>query len=130
MIGGNGERVTLKLVAQYADFCNVFGDPATVAHKFEVLQRHCEAVGRSFDEITRSNTVGILIAEDEAKLSVKKEQHPDYSGIIGTPEQVLSQLQAYAHAGSQYVTFNLADAEDIEAIRLLGETVLPHVANL
>jgi F420-dependent oxidoreductase-like protein len=130
MIGGSGERVTLKLVAQYADFCNVFGDPATVAHKFDVLQQHCEAVGRSFDEITLSNTVGILIAEDEKKLAVKKEQHPDYDGIIGTPEEVLSKLQAYADAGSQYVTFNLADAEDIEAIQLLGETVLPQVANL
>jgi alkanesulfonate monooxygenase SsuD/methylene tetrahydromethanopterin reductase-like flavin-dependent oxidoreductase (luciferase family) len=129
MIGGSGERVTLKLVAQYADFCNVFGDPATVAHKFEVLRQHCQAVGRPFDEITLSNTVGILIAQDEEKLAEKKEQHPDYDGIIGTPGKVLSQLQAYADAGSQYITFNLADAEDIEAIQLLGETVLPHVSN-
>jgi alkanesulfonate monooxygenase SsuD/methylene tetrahydromethanopterin reductase-like flavin-dependent oxidoreductase (luciferase family) len=130
MIGGSGERVTLRLAAQYADFCNVFGDPATVAHKFEVLRQHCQAVGRSFDDITLSNTVGIMIAEDEMKLAAKKEQHPDYDGLIGTPEEVLSQLQAYADVGSQYVTFNLADAQDVESIQLLGETVLPHVANL
>lgn len=130
MIGGSGERVTLKLVAQYADYCNVFGDPATVAHKFDVLRQHCETVGRPFDEITLSNYSGILIAPDEASLAAKKEQHPDFEGIIGTPDIVLSQLQEYAAVGSAYITFGLADPEDIEAIQLLGETVLPHVADL
>lgn len=130
MIGGSGERVTLKLVAQYADFCNVFGDPATVARKFEVLRQHCEAVGRSFDDITLSNTLGILIAEDEAGLALKKKQYPDFDGIIGTPEEVIAQLKDYADAGSQYVTFALVDPEDIETIQLIGENVLPYVANL
>jgi alkanesulfonate monooxygenase SsuD/methylene tetrahydromethanopterin reductase-like flavin-dependent oxidoreductase (luciferase family) len=130
MIGGNGERVTLKLVAQYADFCNVDGDPATVAHKFDVLRQHCDTVGRPFDEITLSNGVSILIAPDEASLTAKKEQHPDFHGIIGTPDVVLSQLQEYAAVGSEYITFYMADAEDIEAIQLIGETVLPHLANL
>src|SRR3712207_1896803 len=60
MIGGSGEKVTLRLVAQYADFCNVGGDPATVAHKYDVLRQHCERVGRPFDAITRSNDVGLL----------------------------------------------------------------------
>src|ERR671933_576901 len=65
MIGGSGEKVTLRLVAQYADFCNVAGDPETVAHKFAVLLQHCERVGRPYDAITRSNDVGILIAANE-----------------------------------------------------------------
>lgn len=135
MIGGSGERVTLKLVAQYADYCNVFGDPATVAHKFDVLRQHCTTVGRPFDEITLSNEVGILIAPDEASLAAKKDQHPDYEGIIGTPDVVLSKLQEYASAGSEYITLSINEdmhpvAADIEAIQLLGETVLPHVANL
>lgn len=130
MIGGSGERVTLKLVAQHADYCNVFGDPAKVAHKFDVLRRHCETVGRSCDEIVFSNHVGILIARDAAELKAKKEQHPDFRGIVGTPDEILSRLQEYAAVGSQYVTFNLADAADIPAIQLLGETVLPKVANL
>jgi len=130
MIGGSGERFTLKLVAQYADYCNVFGDPATVAHKFDVLRRQCEAVGRPYDEITRSNHVGILIARDEMDLAKKKAQHPDFEGIAGTPDVVISRLQAYAAAGSQYVTFNFADAEDIAAIQLMGEAVVPQVANL
>src|SRR5215813_11498565 len=53
-IGGGGEQVTLKLVAQYADACNVFGDVETVRHKLEVLRRHCDTVGRDYDEIIRS----------------------------------------------------------------------------
>jgi F420-dependent oxidoreductase-like protein len=51
MIGGSGERKTLRLVAQYADACNIFGGPDEIAHKLGVLRRHCDAVGRDPDEI-------------------------------------------------------------------------------
>ncbi|MGE5224510.1 MAG: TIGR03560 family F420-dependent LLM class oxidoreductase, partial [Omnitrophica WOR_2 bacterium] len=130
MIGGSGERITLKLVAQYGDYSNVFGDPATVAHKFDVLRQHCATVGRQFSDITLCNHVSLLIARDETDLSIKKEQHPDFKGIIGTPNEVVSRLREYAGIGSQYITFSLADSEDIEAIHLLGESVLPHIADI
>jgi F420-dependent oxidoreductase-like protein len=59
MIGGSGERKTLRLVAQYADACNLFGaDVETVAHKLEVLDRHCEDVGRDPAEVTRTVIAG------------------------------------------------------------------------
>jgi F420-dependent oxidoreductase-like protein len=51
MIGGGGEKKTLRLVARYADACNLFGDPAAVAHKVDVLRRHCDAVGRDIGGI-------------------------------------------------------------------------------
>jgi len=51
IIGGSGERKTLRLVAQYADACNIFGGPEDVAHKIEVLRRHCDVVGRDPNEI-------------------------------------------------------------------------------
>ena len=51
LIGGSGERKTLRLVAQYADACNIFGGPEEVAHKLEVLRRHCDTVGRDPSEI-------------------------------------------------------------------------------
>jgi F420-dependent oxidoreductase-like protein len=130
MIGGSGEQVTLKLVAQYANFSNVFGDPPTVAHKFDVLRKHCETVGRPFDEITRCNHVNILIARDEAELAAKKKQYPNFDGLAGTPEMILSQLQAYAKVGSQYVTFSMPDPNPITSILLLGEAVLPRTAAL
>ena len=61
MIGGGGERKTLRLVAQYADATNVFGGPEQIHHKYEVLREHCEAVGRNFDEIERSNLQTIYL---------------------------------------------------------------------
>jgi alkanesulfonate monooxygenase SsuD/methylene tetrahydromethanopterin reductase-like flavin-dependent oxidoreductase (luciferase family) len=68
MIGGSGEKVTLRIAAQYADFCNVGGDPEMVAHKYDVLRQHCERLGRPYDAITRSNNVGILIAVSEREV--------------------------------------------------------------
>jgi F420-dependent oxidoreductase-like protein len=128
MIGGSGEKVTLRLAAQYADFCNVGGDPETVAHRFDVLRQHCERVGRPFEAITRSNDVSILIASNERELTAKKERLGDGFRLMGTPDQIIDGLQRYAQAGSQYVTFNMPDARDIEPILLLGETVVREVA--
>ncbi len=125
MIGGSGEKKTLRLVAQYADMCNVFGDPEQVAHKFAVLRSHCERVGRPYDDVTKSNHTGILIARDEAELARKRERFPDFGGIVGTPEQVIERLRAYAAAGSTYVTFTMPDVDDIEPMQLFGESVVP-----
>jgi len=130
MIGGSGEKATLRIVAQYADFCNVGGDPQMVAHKYEVLRQHCERVGRPFDAITRSNDVGILIAANERELAAKKQRYGDTFDLIGTPEQILEGLRRYAQVGSQYLTFHMPDAKAIEPILLLGETVVQEAAKL
>jgi len=130
MIGGSGEKVTLRLVAQYADFCNVFGDPATVARRFGIIREHCERIGRPSDAITFSNDVSILIASDARELSAKKERYGEQFNLIGTPEEIIEGLQRYAEAGSQYVTFHMPDADQIDPILLLGETVVQQVASL
>ncbi len=130
MIGGSGEKVTLRLVAQYADFCNVFGDPATVARRFGIIREHCERIGRASDAITFSNDVSILIASDARELSAKKERYGEQFNLIGTPEEIIEGLQRYAEAGSQYVTFHMPDADQIDPILLLGETVVQQVASL
>jgi len=130
MIGGSGEKATLRIVAQYADFCNVGGDPQIVAHKYELLRQHCERAGRPFEAITRSNDVGILIAANERELAAKKARYGDSFDLIGTPDQILEGLQRYAQVGSQYVTFHMPDAKEIEPILLLGETVVQEAAKL
>jgi alkanesulfonate monooxygenase SsuD/methylene tetrahydromethanopterin reductase-like flavin-dependent oxidoreductase (luciferase family) len=131
MIGGSGERVTLKLVAKYADMCNLQGgDVASTKLGFDVLRAHCDAVGRPFDEITRSSYRGIMIARDDAELAAKRARFPDYDGIIGTPGEVIAGLKEFADVGCQYVTFDMPDAEDIEPLLLLGETVVPAIAGL
>lgn len=127
LIGGSGERRTLRLVAQYADYCNIFGDPSTVARKLKVLRKHCAVVGRSHEEIMPSNFVGILIAQNEAKLARKRRRYTPWLGypIIGTPEQVIAALQAYVDAGVRYTILNFPDAHTLEPIYLFAETVLP-----
>jgi F420-dependent oxidoreductase-like protein len=130
MIGGSGEKVTLRIAAQYGDFCNVGGDPDTVAHHYDVLRQHCERVGRPLEAVTRSNDMSILIAPNEQELARKKEQFGEDFHLVGTPEQIVEGLQRYAQAGSQYVTFNMPDANRVEPILLFGETVVPHAARM
>jgi F420-dependent oxidoreductase-like protein len=60
LIGGSGEKKTLRLVARYADACNIFGDAATIAHKLDVLRRHCDSEGRDFAQIE----VTALVADE------------------------------------------------------------------
>jgi F420-dependent oxidoreductase-like protein len=128
MIGGSGEKVTLRLAAQYADFCNVGGDPETVAHRYDVLRQHCDTVGRPFEAVTRSNDLSLLIAPNERELAAQKERYGDKFRLMGTPDQILDGLRRYHQAGTQYVTFNMPNARDIEPILLLGETVVKEVA--
>jgi alkanesulfonate monooxygenase SsuD/methylene tetrahydromethanopterin reductase-like flavin-dependent oxidoreductase (luciferase family) len=60
VVGGTGERKTLRLVAQYADACNLFlGSPEEIAHKLDVLRRHCDDVGRNYDEIDKTVVGGL-----------------------------------------------------------------------
>ena len=59
LIGGGGERKTLRLVATYADACNIIGDAETVAHKVGVLRGHCDAVGRDFEQIEVTALIGV-----------------------------------------------------------------------
>jgi F420-dependent oxidoreductase-like protein len=59
LIGGSGERKTLRLVATYADACNLFGDAATISQKLDVLRRHCDTVGRNFDDIEVTTLVEV-----------------------------------------------------------------------
>ncbi|MGI9149366.1 MAG: TIGR03560 family F420-dependent LLM class oxidoreductase [Chloroflexota bacterium] len=130
MIGGSGEKVTLRLAAQYADFCNVGGDPATVAHRFDVLRQHCDRVGRPPEAVIRSNDLSILIASNERQLAAKKDRYGDKFNLVGTPDEIIEGLRRYAQVGSQYVTFHMPDAKDVEPILLLGETVVQQVAGL
>src|SRR5438477_2020113 len=81
MIGGGGEQRTLKLVAQYADMCNIFGDPATVRHKMDVLERHCETVGRDPSTIVKTRLGSLIIRESDAEARRVLEQVLQRPGI-------------------------------------------------
>jgi alkanesulfonate monooxygenase SsuD/methylene tetrahydromethanopterin reductase-like flavin-dependent oxidoreductase (luciferase family) len=130
LIGGSGERRTLRLVAQYADYCNIFGDPATVAHKLAVLHKHCAAVRRAYETIVPTGFVGVLLADSAAELRAKRARYPVRLGypIAGTPEQVIVALRAFADSGVQHLVVHLPDAHLLEPVSRFAEEIVPALA--
>lgn len=116
MIGGGGERKTLRLVAQYADACNVFGGPGTIGRKYEVLRQHCEAVGRDPDEIERSTLQNVRLAVGDATGE--------------SAAQVVDRFGGLSDAGAQHVIFSVRDAWDLRVMEILARDVLPQLHTL
>src|SRR5487761_1137841 len=106
LIGGSGEKVTLKLVAQYGDACNVSGDLETVKHKFAVLKEHCEAVGRDYESIHRTLVAFCAIGETDeqarAKIPAGFLNRPSGQGALyGSPETLRQRLADLEESGVQ-----------------------------
>jgi F420-dependent oxidoreductase-like protein len=136
-IGGGGEKVTLKLVAQWANACNVMGDPATVQHKFAVLRGHCDTLGRNYDEIERSAVMSVCLHDpgtdpEQATQPFRGSQsHADFARWfkVGTAEQISAQIQAYIDVGVTYFVVYLPGlAHDHEQMQRFAEEVLPAFA--
>jgi F420-dependent oxidoreductase-like protein len=135
MIGGSGERKTLRFVAKYADACNVFGDVERVKHLMGVLDRHCEDVGRDPAEITKTRNssfiVGTTREEVEQKLQklreagVPAERLGPSLAIAGTPDELAEQARAYKDAGLNGLTGSIPDVHDLDAVRMVGEAIGP-----
>jgi F420-dependent oxidoreductase-like protein len=128
LIGGGGEKVTLRLVAQYANACNIGGDIATIKHKLAVLKQHCEELGRDYESIKKTNLIDdCVIAETEAgvlaRLTPQQRnnlQELRQTELIGTPEQIRERLAEYEAAGIQELIVRFVDAAQIEPVRLFA----------
>jgi alkanesulfonate monooxygenase len=108
LIGGGGEQKTLRLVAQYADACNVFGGPERIAHKYAVLREHCERLGRPYEEIERSNLQGVDLDNESA-------------------DEVVDRFGALGEAGAQHIIFSLRGVTDTSKLERLGAEVFPQL---
>lgn len=125
MIAGGGERVTLKIVAEYADACNVMVSPADAARKFAILREHCAAAGRDADAILRTATTACFVAgtDDEAQAALSPALGAFYPGdfagylLYGTADTVRRRIAAYEDAGVQQLIVGFHEATDPEAIR-------------
>jgi F420-dependent oxidoreductase-like protein len=128
LIGGSGERTTLRLAARYGDLCNVSGDLDRVRHKYAVLEQHCRDVGRPYDEVTRTLFTWFMVGRTEAEVRAKERYFdgdaPTFAGLMGTPEQIVEQLRQYEAVGVQEVYVSMRDAFELEPIALFGETVI------
>jgi F420-dependent oxidoreductase-like protein len=125
LIGGGGERVTLKLVAQYADACNVFGDPETLQRKFAILRQHCEAVGRDYNSIRR--TTGVVCAIGDTEEQAQAKIPPGLVGrqmltgsLIGTPDTIRQRLAELEAAGVQEMFLTFPDALELAPLRFFA----------
>lgn len=128
MIGGSGEQLTLRAVARHADACNIFGDPDTVKHKFDVVRQHCEAIGRDFNTIERTNLTSLLLARDEAALQAQKERLGISAGIRAnalTVPQAVDMVGRYQEVGVQLLICGIVK-NDWETLELYASEVMPH----
>jgi F420-dependent oxidoreductase-like protein len=119
MVGGGGERKTLRLVAQYADACNVFGSPEAIARKYRILDAHCADVGRDPAEIERSTLQDVRLAMPAAAGA---------SGSSGeTPDQVVERLAELADSGAEHVIVDLKAIHEPALLDRFSREVLPQL---
>jgi len=124
MIGGSGEKRTLRLVAQYADMCNVSGGPATVRHKLDVLRAHCADVGRDPAEIATTRLGTLALTKSAAETEQVRGFLAELAGYLfdehftgGEADDVVRSVEALLAAGVDYPIFNmpLSDPETVAA---------------
>ena len=126
LIGGTGERRTLRLAARHADLTNWFGTLEQLRHTNEVLLRHCEAEGRDPSTILRTAMVPFVLARDEraaaaAVARLTPERRAQMS--VATPEQGAEQLRQYTEAGIGGFVFRNAAVRTVEDVGLVGELI-------
>ena len=134
MIGGSGEKKTLRMVAQYADASNFFGDAERLRHLIGVLDGHCERLGRDRAEITTTRLGTIIIAPTQEEADAKLERlaqatgmDPDRRAMVltGDPDTVAEKAGELLGTGLDALIFNSPDVHDLETVQLLGETLGP-----
>lgn len=130
LIGGVGERRTLRIVARHADMWNAIGTVEELARKDEVLRAHCAAVGRDGAEIERTLDIKVLIRDDEAEaqrawdalMRHNRVEHFGESLLLGSPERIAEALRRYRAIGFHTVVVELPAPYDHETVeRLIGE---------
>jgi len=126
-VGGGGEQLTLRITARHADGWNLaFVSPETFRHKRAVLDRHCDAIGRDGNEITRS--VNLALAWREEDLVRQFGGAAEYIGanaLKGTTQQVIDRVGEYRDAGADWVIVALRAPFDLEGLHRFAAEVLP-----
>jgi alkanesulfonate monooxygenase SsuD/methylene tetrahydromethanopterin reductase-like flavin-dependent oxidoreductase (luciferase family) len=151
-IAGGGEKVTLKIAAQYARYTNFNGGPEVFAHKSELLRGHCETVGTDFDAIVRSSNFNTIVAETEVEVQrrvdrleervtpvlgdagaaklVAPYRNPADEALVGTPAQVREKLEQRRDLGLGYAIHYFPEAAyDRSGIELFEREVLAPLAS-
>lgn len=136
LIGGGGEKKTLRIVARYADACNVGGGFENVKRKDEILRRHCEEVGRDESEIERTAGMGICVIRDDpaeaqrvAAAIFERNGNAERwkNQMIGTPEQVAAVMRPFLGIGFRHLIIGFPSPYDAETMERLITEVKPEL---
>jgi alkanesulfonate monooxygenase SsuD/methylene tetrahydromethanopterin reductase-like flavin-dependent oxidoreductase (luciferase family) len=134
LVGGGGEKVTLRLVAQYADANNVGGGIERVREKEAILLRHCEEVGRDPSEIERTTGTGVVVIRDSREEARKVfleiferngKAQPWENQPVGTPEDVAAHLAPFLEIGYRHLVAGFPPPYDEESMTRLATEVRP-----
>jgi F420-dependent oxidoreductase-like protein len=128
-IGGGGEKVTLRIAAQHADGWNVpFIPPRAWARKAEVLDAHCERLGRDPGEITKSVNVGMAFTDEELRRQFGPMSDAIKPGVLsGGVSEMVDKVGAYVDAGAAYVILALRAPFDLDGLERFAAEVMPAV---
>jgi len=125
LIGGGGEKGTLRLVAEYGDACNVVASPSELARKYGLLKEHCAHVGRDYNSITLTSTSYCIIgdSDEQARAAIPAWAPVVFPGdigsygLIGTPETIRERIAAYADAGVQELVLRFHEPFTTDIVR-------------
>jgi F420-dependent oxidoreductase-like protein len=132
VLGGSGEKRTLRLAARYADAANVFGDAANVRHKTEVLRAHCADVGRNPDEVTMTHLSTVLVGSDDRhvaelveRLRPARQDPARYAAAVnaGTVADQVGRFRQLAEAGAGEVMIRLADLTEPGPVARMADVI-------
>lgn len=132
IVGGSGEQITLRLAAQYASGCNLFGDASTVARKVEILRRHCDALGRDSSEVEVTHFGSLLLGRDRHDLRERIERsrpsrqgHDRYAATAnaGTVDDHEAGFRALARSGAQTAIVSTPDLSEPSTLPLFADLI-------
>ena len=132
LIAGGGEKVTLRLVAQYADACNVLESPSELERKFSVLRAHCERVGRPYEAIRRTSASVCIFGDTDEEARAALPPGSEFAfpgdlagyGLIGTPETIRRRLAAYEAAGVQELAISFGGPDPVATLRRYAAEIM------
>jgi alkanesulfonate monooxygenase SsuD/methylene tetrahydromethanopterin reductase-like flavin-dependent oxidoreductase (luciferase family) len=137
MVGGGGEQFTLRITAKHADTWNYWGDLEMLRGKLDVLREHCGTYGTDFDAIEKSWFARCVIRETETEVEELLDAVPRFRPenlddeefhLVGTPEEIATDLDRYREAGFEEVVLEFVDFPDTTGAELFADEVMPEFA--
>lgn len=149
-VAGGGEKKTLRIAAEYADYTNFDGSPEGFSAKNAILEQHCRDIGRDFGEIVRSANYNVVIGRDEREVQERLAWIRDHYAsaglpddvveetvrsfetgpLVGTPEQVVEKLKDLQARGMTYaITYFVEQAYDLSGVELFEREVMPELVD-